>query len=133
MSDSSAPDEKRPLMSSGPSMYRHPAPKAANGPLLLHKRGRALSTGETVSGLHCDGLGEKAPLGTVQALLGHSSPEVTRQICLHAIPAEQRRAVEEMEKLLVGPKWTQIEEGTQRPNYHSESWAAPTASPRASS
>ena len=57
-----------------------------------------------------------APLGTVQALLGHSSPEVTRQIYLHAIPAEQRRAVEEVEKLLVGPKWTQIEEIAGRPN-----------------
>lgn len=57
-----------------------------------------------------------APLGTVQALLGHSSPEVTRQIYLHAIPAEQRRAVEGVEKLLVGPKWTQVEEVAQRPN-----------------
>ena len=57
-----------------------------------------------------------APLGTVQALLGHSSPEVTRQFYLHAIPAEQRRAVEEVEKLLVGPKWTQVEEVAQRPN-----------------
>ena len=57
-----------------------------------------------------------APLGTVQALLGHSSPEVTRQIYLHAIPAEQRRAVEGVEKLLVGPKWTQIAELGQRPN-----------------
>jgi len=45
-----------------------------------------------------------APLGTVQALLGHASPEVTRQIYLHAIPAEQRRAVEGAEKPLVGPK-----------------------------
>ena len=57
-----------------------------------------------------------APLGTVQALLGHSSPEVTRQNYLHAIPAEQRRAVEGVEKLLLGPKWTQIEEVAQRPN-----------------
>jgi integrase len=57
-----------------------------------------------------------APLSTVQALLGHSSPEVTRQIYLHAIPAEQRRAVEGVEKLLVGPKWTQVEEVAQRPN-----------------
>lgn len=57
-----------------------------------------------------------APLGTVQALLGHASPEITRQIYLHAIPAEQRRAVEEVEKLLVGPKWTQIEEVAGRPN-----------------
>ena len=50
------------------------------------------------------------------ALLGHSSPEVTRQIYLHAIPAEQRRAVKEVEKLLVGPQWTQIEGIAQRPN-----------------
>jgi integrase len=48
-----------------------------------------------------------APLGTVQALLGHASPEVTRQIYLHAMPAEQRRAVEGVEKL---------EEVAQRPN-----------------
>ncbi len=45
-----------------------------------------------------------APLGTVQALLGHASSEITRQIYLHAIPAEQRRAVEGVEKLLIGPK-----------------------------
>ena len=57
-----------------------------------------------------------APLSTVQALLGHSSPEITRQIYLHAIAAEQRRAVEEVEKLLVGLKWTQIEEIAGRPN-----------------
>jgi integrase len=48
-----------------------------------------------------------APLGTVQALLGHASPEVTRQIYLHAMPAKQRRAVEGVEKL---------EEVAQRPN-----------------
>jgi integrase len=53
-----------------------------------------------------------ASLGTVQALLGHASPEVTRQIYLHAIPAEQRRTVKGVEKLLVGPKWTQIGEVT---------------------
>ena len=57
-----------------------------------------------------------APLGTVQALLGHASPEVTRQIYLHAIPEEQRRAVERVEKLLIGPKWTQVSEVPQRPN-----------------
>jgi hypothetical protein len=57
-----------------------------------------------------------APLGTIQALLGHASSEVTRQINLHAIPAEQRRAVEGVEKLLIGPKWTQIGEVAQRPN-----------------
>jgi integrase len=57
-----------------------------------------------------------APLGTVQALLGHASPEVTRQIYLHAIPEEQRKAVEKVEKLLIGPKWTQVSEVAQRPN-----------------
>ena len=57
-----------------------------------------------------------APLGTIQALLGHASSEVTRQIYLHAIPAQQRRAVEGVEKLLIGPKWTQIGEVAQRPN-----------------
>lgn len=57
-----------------------------------------------------------APLGTVQALLGHASPEVTRQIYLHAIPEEQRRAVEKVEKLLIGPKWTQVSGAEQRPN-----------------
>jgi integrase len=57
-----------------------------------------------------------APLGTVQALLGHASPEVTRQLYLHAIPEEQRRAVEKVEKLLIGPKWTQVSGAEQRPN-----------------
>ena len=57
-----------------------------------------------------------APPGTIQALLGHASSEITRQIYLHAIPAEQRRAAEGVEKLLIGPKWTQIGEVTQRPN-----------------
>jgi integrase len=57
-----------------------------------------------------------APLGTVQALLGHASPEVTRQIYLHAIPEEQRRAVEKVEKLLIGPKWTQVSGVEQKPN-----------------
>ena len=47
-----------------------------------------------------------APLGTVQALLGHSSSDVTRDTYIHAVPADARRAVEEVEKL-IGPKWTQ--------------------------
>jgi len=37
-------------------------------------------------------------------LLGHSSSEVLRQIYLCAMPAEQHRAVEGVEKLLVGPQ-----------------------------
>ena len=41
---------------------------------------------------------------------GHATPEVTREIYLHAIPEDQRRAVENVEKLLFGPKWTQVAE-----------------------
>jgi len=50
------------------------------------------------------------PLGTVQALLGHSSAEITRDIYLHSIPADARSAVEKLENLLIGPKWTQVAE-----------------------
>jgi integrase len=49
-----------------------------------------------------DGVG--TPIGTMQSLLGHSSPEITREIYLHAIPEEQRRAVESVERLVLGPK-----------------------------
>lgn len=49
-----------------------------------------------------DGLG--TPIGTMQFLLGHSVPEITREIYLHAIPEEQRRAMESVERLLIGPK-----------------------------
>lgn len=55
-----------------------------------------------------------APLGTVQALLGHSSPEITRGIYIHAIPDDQRRAVQRVEALVLGPKWTQVSEGSQK-------------------
>jgi integrase len=53
-----------------------------------------------------------APLGTVQALLGHSSPEITRGIYIHAIPEDQRKAVANVETLLFGLKRTQV---LQRP------------------
>ena len=54
-----------------------------------------------------------ASLGTVQSLLGHASPHVTLGIYLHGIPTEERRAVENVEKLVFGPKWTQVLEGSQ--------------------
>jgi integrase len=57
-----------------------------------------------------------APLGTVQSLLGHASSEITRQVYLHAIPAEQRRAAKAVERLAIGPKWTQLVGVAQRPN-----------------
>ncbi|MGH9603783.1 MAG: tyrosine-type recombinase/integrase [Terriglobales bacterium] len=50
------------------------------------------------------------PLGTVQALLGHSSPEITRSIYIHSVPADAKNAVEKVQSLLIGPKWTQIVE-----------------------
>ena len=53
------------------------------------------------------------PVGTMQSLLGHSAPEITREIYLHAIPEEQRRAVESVERLIFGPKWTQVSEVNQ--------------------
>ena len=48
------------------------------------------------------------PVGTMRSLLGHSAPEITREVYLHAIPEEQRRAVCNVEKLIFGPKWTQV-------------------------
>jgi integrase len=54
-----------------------------------------------------DGLG--TPIGTMQSLLGHATPEITREIYLHAIPEEQRRAVESVERLVFGPRWTQVQ------------------------
>jgi len=49
-----------------------------------------------------------APLGTVQALLGHSSSDITREVYLHAIPEDQRRAVASVEALVFGLNRTQI-------------------------
>jgi hypothetical protein len=39
----------------------------------------------------------------MQTLLGHSAPEITREIYLHAIPEEQRHTVESVERLVFGP------------------------------
>lgn len=50
-----------------------------------------------------------APLGTVQALLGHASPEMTREVYIGSVPENARAAVENVERL-IGPKWTQIPE-----------------------
>ena len=44
------------------------------------------------------------PLGTVQALLGHSSSEITRQVYLHSLSADRRVAVERLEALIIGPQ-----------------------------
>jgi integrase len=48
-----------------------------------------------------------APVGTTQALLGHSSSEITREIYIHSVPADARRVVEGVEAL-IGPKRTQV-------------------------
>ena len=55
------------------------------------------------------------PLGTVQALLGHTSSEVTREHYIHAVSSESRNAVGRIEELLIGPKRTQIELGAKKP------------------
>ena len=44
------------------------------------------------------------PISTTQALLGHSSPEITREIYLHSVPADARNAVEKVEKLIENAK-----------------------------
>ena len=49
-----------------------------------------------------DSLG--TPFGTVQALLGHSSSEVTRQVYMHSLAADRRAAAEKLEAHLIGPK-----------------------------
>ena len=49
-----------------------------------------------------DSLG--TPIGTVQALLGHSSSEITRQVYLHSLPEDRRVAAEKLEAHLFGPK-----------------------------
>jgi hypothetical protein len=49
------------------------------------------------------------PRGTVSAILGHSSSEIT-EIYVHSLPSGAREAVEKVEALLIGPNRTQIEE-----------------------
>ena len=49
-----------------------------------------------------------APLGTVQALLGHSTPDITREVYLNAILEDQRRAVAGVEALVLGVNRTQV-------------------------
>lgn len=63
------------------------------------------------------------PVGTMQSLLGHSAPEITREIYLHAIPEEQRRAVTNIERLIFGPKWTQVEHSTASLQGRSDEYA----------
>ncbi len=53
-----------------------------------------------------DSLG--TPLGTLQELLGHSSSEITRQLYVHSLSEDRRVAVEKLEALVFGPKWTQV-------------------------
>jgi integrase len=50
------------------------------------------------------------PLGTVQALLGPSSSEITREVYLHSIPADAKAAVQKVEDLLNRPKLSQVPE-----------------------
>lgn len=54
------------------------------------------------------------PLGTVQALLGHSSAEITREVYVHSIPADAQAAVQKVEDLLIRPKLTQVAENWEK-------------------
>jgi hypothetical protein len=47
-------------------------------------------------------------LGTLQELVGHSSSEITRQLYVHSLSEDRRVAVEKLEALVFGPKWTQV-------------------------
>jgi integrase len=40
-----------------------------------------------------------------QALLGHSSSEITRQVYLHSLAANRKTAAEKLEAHLIGPKF----------------------------
>lgn len=48
------------------------------------------------------------PLGAVQELLGHSSSQITREVYLEAVPSDVKNAVQIVEDLILGPKWTQV-------------------------
>ena len=48
-----------------------------------------------------------ARLVTVQALLGHASAEITREVSLHAVPANAKSVVQKVEDL-IGPKRIQV-------------------------
>jgi hypothetical protein len=43
--------------------------------------------------------------------------ELSREIYLHAIREEQRRAVESVERLVFGPNWTQVQPSMQAASY----------------
>jgi integrase len=80
-------------MSGDPSMHREPTERLPR--ITWHCLRRCHAT-------LLDAVG--APRGTIQALLGHASSEIRRQIDLRAIFAEQCRAVEGVEKLHIGPQ-----------------------------
>jgi integrase len=77
---------------------------------LLNRQLKPAAKAFKLTGLDSTG----APIGTTQALLGHSSSEISRGTCIHSVPADARKAVEEVERLfgtrgkLIGPKWTQV-------------------------
>jgi len=47
------------------------------------------------------------PLGTIQATLGHSSSDITREVYIHAVPEDARKSAVSVEGQ-IGPKWTQV-------------------------
>ena len=53
-----------------------------------------------------DGVG--TPIGTMQALLGHCAPEITREIYLHAIPESNVAQLKALRGSYLDPSWTQV-------------------------
>jgi len=53
---------------------------------------------------------EGTPLGTVQALLGHASPETTREIYIESLTENARALLLRAAEKLIGPKWTRVPE-----------------------
>jgi hypothetical protein len=57
--------------------------------------------------------GVRTPAGAMQSFTAHSTPEITREIDLQAISEEQRRAVEDVQRLAFRLKWTHVQPSTQ--------------------
>jgi integrase len=51
---------------------------------------------------------KRVPLGATQELLGHSSSQLTRDVYVQPIRSDVKKAVQMLEDLVTGPKWTQV-------------------------
>ena len=103
-----------PLQIANPNHHRRKLVRVDVGFQAVELRGCDLEREKRGKATLLDSVG--APLGTVQALLGHSSSALTRETYIGSVPLDARKAVEGVEKLLgtrdslIGPKWTQVPE-----------------------